>query len=172
MFGGWPTLNPWLAEQACLVRWCDLWWLVEAWLWLEWIKTFVPWGAGDLKREAAWVNCFKKNQWLRFPCWLSWTQHLTVPGGLQTFCSLSWSAINSPRHQMETWRRSWSCLNLSSSRCQVKEGVKLAVSGTRWRQWRRGWHNSLQRVSRIFRVRVTAELSFPVWSLTVLWKRT
>jgi hypothetical protein len=77
IFGGWLTLNLWLAEQACLVRWCDLWWLVEAWLWLEWIKMSVPWGVGDLKREAAWINCFKKNQWLRFPCWSSWTQQST-----------------------------------------------------------------------------------------------
>jgi hypothetical protein len=38
IFGGWLALNPWLAEQACLVRWCDLRWLVEAWLWLECIK--------------------------------------------------------------------------------------------------------------------------------------
>ena len=75
IFGGWLALNPWLAEQACLVRWCDLWWLVEAWLWLECIKMLVPLEAAeDLKREAAWVNCFKKNWWLRFPCWSSWMQ--------------------------------------------------------------------------------------------------
>jgi hypothetical protein len=31
---------------------------------------------GDLKKEAAWVNCFKKNRWLRFfACWPSWTRH-------------------------------------------------------------------------------------------------
>ena len=109
-----------------------------------------------------WGEC-----WLQASHSLSWNVGpLTVPGGLQTFCSLSWSAINSPRHQTETWRRRWSCLNLSSSRRQVKEGVKLAVSGARWRQWRRGWHNSLQRVSRIFRVRVTAELSFPQFGLS------
>jgi hypothetical protein len=75
MFGGWPALNPWLAEQACLVRWCDLWWLVGAWLWLEWRKKLVTREAGDLKKEAAWVNCFKKNRWLRFSCWPSWTRH-------------------------------------------------------------------------------------------------
>ena len=56
MFGGWPALNPWLAEQACLVRWCDLWWLVGAWLWLEWRKTLVT-------REAGWFeesSCLSK----------------------------------------------------------------------------------------------------------------
>jgi hypothetical protein len=78
IFGGWLALNPWLAEQACLVTWCDLWWLVEAWLWLEWKKKLVPRGAGDLKREAAWVNCFKKNPWLHFPCWLSWMQQMML----------------------------------------------------------------------------------------------
>jgi hypothetical protein len=40
----------------------------------------------------------------------------------------------------------------------VKEGMKLAVPGARWRQWRRGWHNSHQRVSQIFGVRVVAGL--------------
>jgi hypothetical protein len=99
-----------------------------------------------------WGKC-----WLQASHSLSWNGGpLTIQGGLQTFCSLFWSAINSPRHQTETWRRRWSCLNGSSSRRQVKEGVKLAVSGARWRQWRRGWHNSLQRVSHFFRVRVPA----------------
>jgi hypothetical protein len=82
-FGGWLALNPWLAEQACLVWWCNLWWLVEAWLWLEWIKTLVPRGSGELKREAAWINCIKKNWWLRFPCWLRGTQHLKFGALLQ-----------------------------------------------------------------------------------------
>jgi hypothetical protein len=78
IFGEWLTLNPWLAEQACLVRWCDLWWLVEAWLWLECIKTLVSWGSGELKREAAWINYIKKNGWLRFPCWSKRMQHHTL----------------------------------------------------------------------------------------------
>jgi hypothetical protein len=90
IFGGRLALNPWLAEQACLVRWCELWWLVEAWLWLEWIKMLVPWEAGDLKREAAWVNCFKKNQWLSFPFWL-----MDATGWLRFFYTKILSSLSS-----------------------------------------------------------------------------
>jgi hypothetical protein len=90
IFGGWLALNPWLAEQACLVRWCDLWWLVEEWLWLEWVEMLVLRGSGELKREAAWVNCIKKNLWLRFPCWSSWTQQV----------------VPKPRTQLPHWRGS------------------------------------------------------------------
>jgi hypothetical protein len=42
--------------------------------------------------------------------------------------------LTSQSQTPETWRSRLSCLNLSSSRRQVKEGVKLAVSGARWRQ--------------------------------------
>jgi hypothetical protein len=81
IFGGWLALNPWLAEQACLVRWCDLWWLVWGMVvaWVE--KMLVSREAGNLKREAAWVNCFKKNRWLRFPCWSSWMQQVVQKPG-------------------------------------------------------------------------------------------
>lgn len=71
-------------------------------------------------------------------CWLQASNILQLISECRPY-------LNSPRNQMETWRRRWCWLYLNSPRLQVET-------------WRKGWHNSHQRVSQIFRVRVAEVL--------------